>query len=203
MTGYPSDIAFTSSVKAIQTSKGSRAGYARMEEGHGWQTQITDDLAGFLSTLDMFYMGTSTANGQPYIQYRGGSPGFLKPLNDHTLAFADFAGNRQYISAGNLTENSKAFIFLVDYANQRRIKIWGTAQIVENDLKLLEKLTDSDYPGRPERAIVFTIKSWDVNCPQHIHKRYSHNVVTPVIKELQAKVQNLTAQLAAKEASGD
>ncbi len=125
MPTYPSDIAFTPAVKAIQQQKGSRHGYAHMEEGRGWQTKITPELMEFIADLDMFYLGTANAAAQPYIQYRGGNPGFLKILDDQTLAFADFGGNKQYLTLGNLSENPKAFIFLMDYANSRRVKLWG------------------------------------------------------------------------------
>jgi predicted pyridoxine 5'-phosphate oxidase superfamily flavin-nucleotide-binding protein len=127
---FPSDVAFTPAVKAVQQRKGSRAGYARMEAGRGWRTTVSPDLADYLADLDMFYLGTASTAGQPYIQYRGGPPGFLKVLDDKTLGFADFGGNRQYITLGNLSENPKAFLFLMDYANSRRVKVWGTARVV-------------------------------------------------------------------------
>jgi predicted pyridoxine 5'-phosphate oxidase superfamily flavin-nucleotide-binding protein len=199
MRQYPSDIAFTPAVKAIQTEKGSRSSYSKMEERGGWQTTVTSDLEAFLSELDMFYLGTSNAEGQPYIQYRGGSPGFLKIVDEKTLGFADFGGNRQYITLGNLSENPKAFIFLMDYVNSRRIKLWGTARVVEDDPELLERLRDPDYPGKVERAILFSIESWDVNCPQHIHKRFPQKMVAPIIEELQARVQELQAKVAEYE----
>lgn len=195
MTTYPSDIAFTPAVKAIQKQKGSRDTYARVEQGRGWQTTITPELKAFLAGLDMFYLGTANAQGQPYIQYRGGSPGFLKVIDDRTLGFADFGGNRQYITLGNLAENPKAFIFLIDYVNSRRIKLWGTARVIDDDPDLLEQLRDSDYPGRVERAIVFSIEAWDINCPQHIHKRFPQREVAPVVEQLQQRVQELEAQL--------
>ena len=139
---YLSDIAFTPAVKAIQIQKGSRSSYARMERGEGWQTTVTPELAEFLADLDMFYLGTANTEGQPYIQYRGGPPGFLKVLDEHTLGFADFGGNRQYITLGNLAENPKAFLFLMDYANSRRVKVWGTARVVEGDGALEDRLRD-------------------------------------------------------------
>lgn len=193
---FPSDIAFTSAVKGIQTAKGSRATYARMERNHGWQAEVTPELADFLTGLDMFYLGTANAAGQPYIQYRGGSPGFLKVLDQKKLAFADFGGNRQYITLGNLAENPQAFIFLMDYANSRRVKLWGTAQVVEDDAELLDQLRDPEYPGKVERAIVFTVGAWDINCPQHIHKRFSERQVGPVIERLQGRIAELESQLA-------
>ena len=195
MPTYPSDIAFTPAVKAIQKQKGSRDAYARVEQGRGWQTTITPEVKAFLAGLDMFYLGTANAQGHPYIQYRGGSQGFLKVIDDRTLGFADFGGNRQYITLGNLAENSKAFIFLIDYVNSRRIKLWGTARVIDDDPDLLEQLRDSDYPGRVERAIVFSIEAWDINCPQHIHKRFPQREVAPVVEQLQQRVQELEAQL--------
>jgi len=195
MRQYPSDIAFTPSVKAIQTEKGSRHGYSRMESGGGWESTVTPNLKAFLADLDMFYLGTASAEGQPYIQYRGGPRGFLRALDDQTLAFADFGGNRQYITLGNLSDNPKAFIFLMDYAHCRRVKVWGTAKVVEDDAELLERLRDPDYPGKVERALVFTVEAWDINCPQHIHKRFSQRQISPVIAELQARIAVLEKKL--------
>ena len=196
MRDFSSDIAFTPAVKAIQERKGSRDGYARMERSGGWQTTVTPDLGEFLANLDMFYLGTSNAEGQPYIQHRGGAPGFLKVVDDHTLGFADFGGNRQYITLGNLSENPKAFIFLMDYANRRRVKLWGTAKVIESDPELLETLRDPNYPGRGERAILFTIEAWDVNCPQHIHRRFPDRQIAPVLEKLQQRVSELEGELA-------
>ena len=192
---YPSDIAFTPAVKSIQEQKGSRTSYSRMERTRGWQTTVTPELAQFLSDLDMFYLGTANAEGQPYIQYRGGSPGFLKVLDENTLGFADFGGNRQYITLGNLSENSKAFIFLMDYANQQRIKLWGTSHVVENDPDLLKKLGDPAYPGKVERAILFRVEAWDVNCQQHIHLRFSQRQIAPTIERLQQRIAELESEV--------
>ncbi len=198
-----SDIAFTPAVKQIQTINGSRASYAKMEQGRGWQSRVTPDLAAFLAELDMFYLGTASAEGQPYVQYRGGPPGFLKVLDEATLAFADFSGNRQYITLGNLSENPRAFLFLMDYAQSRRVKLWGTAKVVADDTDLLERLRDPGYPGKVERAILFTLEAWDVNCPQHIHKRFSQRQVAPVLEGLQRRIEELEAELAALRAGGD
>lgn len=195
MSPIPSDIAFTPSVKAIQTTKGSRGAYSKMEQSRGWQTTVTPDLAAFLAEMDMFYLGTANADGQPYIQYRGGPPGFLKVLDEQTLGFADFGGNRQFITLGNLEDNPKAFIFLMDYIHSRRIKLWGTARVVEGDLNLQQKLADPDYPGKVERAIVFHIEAWDVNCPQHIHKRFPQKAVAPLIEQLQSRIAELEQKL--------
>ena len=197
MHQFSSDIAFTPAVKAVQSAKGSRNNYSRMELGGSWESTVTPALKAFITDLDMFYLGTANSEGQPYIQYRGGSPGFLKVLDEKTLAFADFGGNRQYITVGNLSENPKAFLFLMDYAHSRRIKLWGTARVVEKDASLLEQLRDSSYPGKVERAILFEIEAWDVNCPQHIHKRFSQTQIAPVIEQLQQRIQDLEAQLAA------
>lgn len=199
MRQFSSDIAFTPAVKGIQTAKGSRSSYAHMEQGGSWETTITPDLEAFLADLDMFYLGTANAQGQPYIQYRGGSPGFLKKVDERTLAFADFGGNRQYITLGNLSENPQAFIFLMDYAHSRRIKLWGKARVVENDPTLLEALRDEAYPGKVERAILFEIEAWDVNCPQHIHKRFSQRQIAPVIEQLQGRIAELEAQLKSRD----
>ncbi len=188
-----SDIAFTLSVKAVQERMGSRQNYARIEEGDGWSDTITPELADFLGERDSFYLATASATGRPYIQHRGGPKGFLHVLDDHTLAFADFKGNRQYISLGNLTENSQAFVFLMDYSTQTRIKIWGTAEAIENDPVLLARLTDSRYKGKPERVIRFHVEAWDVNCRQHIPRKYSQ-------ENLESQVQPLRERVAALEA---
>ncbi len=189
-----SDIAFTPSVKAAQERLGSRKQYARIEERGGWQNVITDDLAEFIAERDSFYLATASEEGRPYIQHRGGPKGFLKVLDQRTLGFADFSGNRQYISVGNLAENNKAFIFLMDYANQQRIKIWGTAEVVENDPKLLEQLTDPIYRGRPERAFRFHVEAWDVNCPQHIKPRFTAEEIDSTVRALSDRIAELEAE---------
>lgn len=162
------DLAFTPSVKALQERAGSRDAYARWAAQGGFEDRVTPKLAAFVAERDSFYLATASADGRPYVQHRGGPPGLLRVLDDRTLAFADFGGNRQYITAGNLAENDRAFLFLVDYATRRRIKIWGRARVVEDDPALLERLADSSYDAVPERAIVFTIEAWDTNCRQHI-----------------------------------
>ena len=193
-TKITSDITFTPAVKSQQERYGSRANYARMEEGQGWSDWVTTPLRRFIAERDSFYLGTASATGQPYIQHRGGPKGFLKVLNEKTLAFADFSGNRQYISAGNLSENNQAFIFLMDYANRNRIKIWGTAEVVEDDPQLMEQLKDPDYRGRPERVIQFHMEAWDANCPQHIQKRFTEEEVKASIKPLQERIEELEAE---------
>lgn len=202
MHQYPSDIAFSPAVKLIQTEKGSRSSYARVEQGKGWNTAITTELKSFLSELDMFYLGTSNREGQPYIQYRGGPPGFLRPLDERTLGFADFGGNRQYITLGNLSENPKAFIFLIDYARSRRIKLWGNARVEEHDAALLDQLRDPLYPGKVERIILFAIEAWDINCPQHIHQRFAQHQIAPVVEQMQKRISELEAEVLRYEGIG-
>lgn len=192
---YPSDVAFTPTVKAIQSAKGSRDAYARVEQRHGWETTATPRLAEFISELDMFYLGTANADGQPYIQYRGGSKGFLKVVDEQTLGFADFGGNQQFITLGNLSDNPQAFLFLIDYVNRRRIKVWGTARVVDDDPEFIAQLADDDYYARPERAILFTISAWDVNCPQHIHRRIPEADVASEIDRLQSRIRELQGEI--------
>ncbi len=196
MTSHTSDVAFSPAVKAAQNRLGSRGGYARMEQKGGWRDAITDELADFIAERDSFYIATASADGQPYIQHRGGPKGFLKVLGERTLGFADFSGNRQYISLGNLSENDRAQLFLMDYAGRRRIKIWGRARVVEDDPALLERLIDPAYKARPERAFVFEVEAWDVNCPQHITPRYTEAEIAPVIERLRQRIAALEAELA-------
>ena len=195
MTQAISDVAFTPSVKRVQERKGSRKAYANMEAKGGWQATITDDLAQFVDRRDSFYLGTASADGQPYIQHRGGKPGFLKVLDERTLAFADFRGNRQYITTGNLAENDKAYIFLMDYPNRRRIKIWGRARVIDDDVEILARLADPDYKGVPEQAVVFEVVGWDVNCPQHITPRFTEQEVAEIVAPLKGRITELEAQL--------
>ena len=191
-----SDVAFSPAVKALQERHGSRAGYARMEQKGGWKREISPDLAAFLAERDSFYLGTASAEGQPYIQHRGGPKGFLKVLDAGRLAFADFGGNRQYITAGNLSENDRAHVFLMDYPNRQRIKIWGRARVVEDDPELMERLLTPGYKARPERAILFEVEAWDANCPQHITPRYSEDEIAPALAKLQARIAELEAEVA-------
>jgi len=168
----PGILLACTSVNALEMSNAIGGWHLLFGTYYFWTT-VTPDLNEFLASLDMFYLGTANVEGQPYIQYRGGSPGFLKVLDEKRLAFADFGGNRQYITLGNLSENPKAFIFLMDYAISRRVKLRGEDKVVEEDTDLLNQLRDPEYPGKVERAIVFEIEAWDINCPQHIHKRYA------------------------------
>jgi predicted pyridoxine 5'-phosphate oxidase superfamily flavin-nucleotide-binding protein len=192
---YPSDVAFTRTVKAIQSRKGSRPGYASMEERGSWETRITPDLAEFIGRRTSVFLGTASAGGQPYIQHRGGPPGFLKVLDDKTIGFSDFSGNRQYITLGNLTENPKAFIFLIDYGNRQRIKIWGEARVVEDDPELIKRLKPGGYRARVEQAILFTVAAWDSNCPQHIPQRFEAAEVKALLAERDKRIEDLTKEL--------
>ncbi|MGM4989466.1 pyridoxamine 5'-phosphate oxidase family protein [Tardiphaga sp. 841_E9_N1_2] len=193
---YSSDIAFTPTVKAIQTRKGSRSGYAHVEENGGWRTEIDDNLAAFLAEANSFFLATASADGQPYMQHRGGPKGFVKVLDKQTLAFADFSGNRQYITQGNLAENPKANIFIMDYAHRRRVKLWGTARVVEDDPALLASLMPQGYRAKPEQVILFTIAAWDTNCPQHIPQKFDAADVAAVLAARDARIAELEAELA-------
>jgi predicted pyridoxine 5'-phosphate oxidase superfamily flavin-nucleotide-binding protein len=162
------DIAFSPAVKAVQERRGSRCAYARLEQNGGWDSKIDAVLAKFIAGMRSFYLATSSKDGQPYVQHRGGPPSLLRVIDETTLAFTDFAGNRQYISTGNLAENPRAMLFLMDYQHRRRVKIWGQARVIEDDPELIARLFSDDYRARPEAAILFTVEAWDANCPQHI-----------------------------------
>jgi predicted pyridoxine 5'-phosphate oxidase superfamily flavin-nucleotide-binding protein len=190
-----SDIAFTPSVKAIQSRKGSRSAYARMESQGGWATAITDELAGFIARQTSVFLATANALGQPYIQHRGGPPGFLRVLDEHTIGFVDFKGNRQFISSGNLSENPKAHLFLIDYAKRQRIKLWGTARVVEEDRKLIERMMPANYKGKSEQALIFAVATWDANCPQHIPQRFEASDVAEALKGRDQKIAELEAEI--------
>jgi uncharacterized protein len=205
MSEPSSDIAFTAAVKAIQTRRGSRQAYAKREARGGFNTTITPDLSTFLSEVDTAYLATSNHLGQPYVQHRGGPKGFIRIIDDKTLGFADYAGNRQYITLGNLTENDQAFLFLMDYANRRRVKLWGRARVIEDDPGLIHALMPPGYRARPEQAILFTIEAWDINCSQHIPQKFDAADVGAVLAQLKARIDELTAEnarLRAVAASG-
>ena len=193
---YSSDVAFTPAVKSIQARKGSRKSYAHVEENGGWRTEVDDDLAAFLAESNSLFLATASADGQPYMQHRGGPKGFVKVLDKHTLAFADFSGNRQYITQGNLAENPKANIFIMDYAHRRRVKLWGTARVVEDDAALLASLMPAGYKARPEQVILFTIAAWDTNCPQHIPQKFDAGDVAAALAARDARIAELEAEVA-------
>jgi predicted pyridoxine 5'-phosphate oxidase superfamily flavin-nucleotide-binding protein len=198
---YSSDIAFTPAVKDIQARKGSRRGYASMEERGSWTTGITPDLNAFIQSQISVFFGTASKDGQPYIQHRGGPPGFLVVLDEKTIGFADFSGNRQYISQGNLAENPKAHLFLIDYGSRQRVKIWGTARVVEDDAALIGRLMPHDYRARPEQVILFTVEAWDANCPQHIPQRFEAAEVLALVTERDQRIKALEAEVAALKSS--
>jgi hypothetical protein len=188
----PEDVLFSPAVKAEQERLGSRS----MFEGREWKAEITDDLRQFIGAIDTFFFATASADGRPYIQHRGGPPGFLKTIGTHTLAFADFAGNKQYITLGHLKENDRAHIFILHFATQQRVKLWGRARVIENDVELMERLVDPAYKARPQRAIVFTLEAWDVNCNQHIIARYSEAEMAPAVNKLIDRIKELEAEVA-------
>ena len=194
---HGSDIAFTDAVKAVQEAYGVRSYNAQAIAQRAWGTEITDELAKFIALRDSFYLGTASADGQPYIQHRGGARGFLKVLDAATLAFADYPGNKQFITAGNLSENPKAFIFLMDYETRQRIKLWGRAKFVDDDAELLAKVLEpAQIPKSTGRAVLFEIETWDVNCPKNIAQKYSQETVERVVEKLTVRIAELEAQLA-------
>lgn len=200
-TSIHSDIAFTSTVKAIQARHGSRRAYARMEEGQGWESTITPDIAAFIAAQTSVFLGTANAAGQPYIQHRGGPAGFLHVLDEKTIGFADVQGNRQFITMGNLAENPKAHLFLIDYVQRQRLKIWGEARVAEDDPALLDKLMPADQKSRGERVILFTVAAWDANCPKHIPQRFEAADVTRALEQREQRIAVLEKELARLKAN--
>jgi predicted pyridoxine 5'-phosphate oxidase superfamily flavin-nucleotide-binding protein len=193
---YSSDIAFTPTVKSLQAGKGSRRAYANMEARGGWQTKITSDLRAFISEQRSIFLATVNAEGQPYIQHRGGPPGFLRVLDERTLGFVDFAGNRQYISSGNLIDYPKAHLFLIDYRQRQRVKIWGEARMAEATPELLARLMPEGYRAKPEQVLLFGVHAWDANCPQHIPPRFEAEDVLAALREKDERIASLEAELA-------
>ena len=190
------DVLFSDSVKAEQARLGSRATF----DGREFKSEITDDLRQFLAVVDTFFLATASADGRPYVQHRGGPPGFLKTIGTNTLAFADFAGNRQYITLGHLKENDRANIFIPHFATQQRVKLWGRARVIEGDLELMERLVNPAYvkaaKARPQRAIVFTLEAWDSNCRQHIVPRYTEAEIAPAVDQLAKRIKELEEEVA-------
>jgi len=195
--GSSSDVGFSPAVKAIQIRKGSREAYAEVEAQGGWRTEVDESLAAFLANTNSFYLATASAEGQPYIQHRGGPKGFIKVLDKHTIAFADYSGNRQFITQGNLSENPRAYIFVMNYAYRQRIKIWGEAQVVEDDPALLRSLMPQGYRARPEQVILFKVAAWDTNCPQHIPQKFDAADVSTALASRDQRIAELEAELAA------
>jgi uncharacterized protein len=201
MAAAASDIAFTDAVKAVQRRRGSREIYAGREAGGGFRTEITDDLVGFLGDVDTAYLATASADGQPYAQHRGGPKGFIRRFGERTLGFADFKGNRQYVTTGNLMENSRAFLFLMDYAHRRRVKIWGRARVAEDPV-LTETLMPAGYRARPEQAILFDVEAWDINCPQHIPQKIDAEDAASVFEGLRQRIDALERENEALKGAG-
>jgi len=200
---YSSDVAFTPAVKAVQEAKGSRASYARLEEAGSWKTQITPDLKIFIEAQTSVFLATANAEGQPYIQHRGGPPGFLRVLDETTLGFVDFVGNRQYITLGNLVENPKAHLLLIDYAHRQRVKIWGEVRVIEDDRVLTTRLMPKGYKARPSQVILFNVLAWDANCPQHIPQRLDAAEVATALAERDRRIAELEAQVALLRTVGE
>lgn len=188
-----SERVFTPAARRAQAERGSAKAYER-RVAEGFPDRITPELAVFIAEQDTVFLATATADGAPYIQHRGGPKGFIKVVDDHTLGFADYRGNRQYITLANLSENDRAYLFLLDPARRQRIKLWGRARVVENDPALVERLFDKGYKARPERAILFTIEAWDVNCSSHIVTRFTEAEVEQAFSAVQAKVAELQAE---------
>ncbi len=191
-----SDIAFTPIVKSLQERKGSRRAYANMERNGSWETEISPDLEAFIAAQRSVFLATVNSDGQPYIQHRGGPPGFLRVVDRKTLAFVDFSGNRQYISSGNLLENPKAHLFLIDYQHRKRVKIWGEARMVEATDDWLARLMPEGYKARPEQVLLFTVSAWDANCPQHIPPRFEAADVLAALQEKDRRIAELEAEVA-------
>ncbi len=203
MTAPSTDIAFSPAVKAVQERRGSRTAYARLEQNGGWDTKVDAVLAKFIAGQRSFYLATASKDGQPYVQHRGGPPGFLRVIDEKTLAFADFAGNRQYITTGNLAENPRAVLFLMDYLHRKRVKIWGQARVIENDPELIARLFPEDYRARPEAAILITVEAWDANCPQHIPQMVFAEDVAAAIEALNERIAALEAENARLRGEAD
>lgn len=191
-----SDIAFTASVKAVQALRGSRAACARLEADGGWETQVTPELAAFLAAQDSVVLATASTAGQPYAQHRGGPQGFIRVLDGSTLAFADYRGNRQYITQGNLAENAQAFIMAIDYRRRQRVKIWGRARVVDDPV-VLAQLRSQGYRAKAEQAILFAVEAWCANCPSHIPQMLPASEVAAALARLQERIQELEAENAA------
>jgi uncharacterized protein len=186
-----SDIAFSEAVKRVQSERGSRDAYARVESTGGFPTEVDDALRAFLADIDTAFLATASKDGQPYVQHRGGPKGFIRAVDERTLAFVDFAGNRQYVSTGNLSENNRVCLFLVDYERRRRVKVWGTARIVSADVDLVAKLADPAYRGRIEQVVLVTMSAWDVNCPRHIPMKLDAGDVAIVVDTLETRIKEL------------
>ncbi len=201
MPANPASVVFPPSARLMQQRFGSRGAYAKLDSPGGFADEVDERLSGFLAQLDSFFIATATAEGKPYIQHRGGPKGFLKVLGPKSLGFADFAGNRQYVTIGRLSENDAVCLFLIDYASRARIKVWGRARVVEDDPQLLTRLADLTYKARVERAIVIEIDAWDINCRQHIPQKFEAADVRAASEKLQARIGELEAESNALKAA--
>ncbi len=170
MTRAFTTLVFTPAVQAAQARYGAREHGSALAAREPVRDRLNDDLIAYIAAADSFFIGTANHDGWPHVQHRGGPTGFLKVLDDRTLAFADYSGNRQYVTVGNLGENDRLQLMIIDYQRGRRLKIWGHGAVVDDDPALLERVADRDYPARPERVIRIGIVGWDLNCRQHFPK---------------------------------
>ncbi len=191
------EIGFTPSVRAEQARQGSADAYARFlaPDADGGD-RLGEREAAFIAERDSVYQATVSETGWPYVQHRGGPSGFLKVLDDKTIAYADFSGNRQYISVGNLNTDDRVSLILVDYPNRRRLKIWGRVRLIDKAEQpdLIKRLHDAQYRARPERAAIITVEAFDWNCPQHIPQRMTIEEFEPVVAPLRDEITRLTAE---------
>ena len=192
---YSSDVAFTPTVKSVQTRKGSRRAYARMEEAGSWQSHIPPDLKEFIEAQTSVFLATANATGQPYVQHRGGPAGFLRVVDNRTIGFVDFVGNRQFVTVGNLAENPKAHLFLIDYARRQRVKIWGEARVIEGDEALTAELMPQGYEARAAQVILFKVVAWDINCDRHIPQRFEAADVDAEIAKRDRRILELESEI--------
>ena len=188
-----SDLVFPPAVRRAQAERGTAQAYARKIE-QGFPDTVTPELAAFIAEQDTAFLATASADGAPYIQHRGGPKGFIKVVDQRTLGFADYRGNKQFITLGNLSENDRAYLFLIDFSRRQRIKLWGRARVVENDDSLIGRLFDHGYKARPERVILFTIEAWDVNCSQHITERYTQGEIAIAVAGLRERIAELEGE---------
>ncbi len=197
-----SDLVFPPAVRRAQAERGTDKLYAAKSE-HGFPNTVTPELAAYIAEQDTAFLATASADGAPYVQHRGGPKGFIKVVDERTLGFADYRGNKQFITLGNLSENDRAYLFLIDFSRRQRIKLWGRARVVENDDALIGKLFDHGYKARPERVILFTIEAWDVNCPQHITPRMTVPEVEGLLGTVQERIAALQAENARLQAENE
>jgi predicted pyridoxine 5'-phosphate oxidase superfamily flavin-nucleotide-binding protein len=196
-----SDVAFSPAVKRIQEERGSRGTYARIEAAGGFHDRVDERLRAFLAEIDTAFLATASADGQPYVQHRGGPRGFIRALDERTIGLLDHAGNRQYVSTGNLSENDRVCLILVDYARRRRVKIWGRARVVPLDPEIVARLAVPGHVARSEQAFLVEVTAWDINCPQHIPQKLDAAEVAIALERLDARIRDLEADNARLRAS--